>query len=104
MITWEPLLVTLVKLVDSISVLPLPVKRPRECPRVYPDRLFLKALIIMFVRHPHYVHELLTVLAEPTVAPTLLRKLPAEACLVLGDLQYNVSTSRRSMIGPAGYR
>ena len=66
MITSEPLLVTLVKLVDSIPVPPQPAKRPRGRPKVYSDRLFLKALIVMLVRHLHKVHELLAVLAEPT--------------------------------------
>ena len=66
MIPSEPLLVTLVKLVDSIPVPPPPAKRPRGRPKVYSDRLFLKALVIMLVRHLHRVHELLAVLAEPT--------------------------------------
>ena len=78
MITSEPLLVTLVKLVDSIPVPPPPAKRPRGRPKVYSDRLFLKALIIMLVRHLHNVHELLAVLAEPTAEMELLRALLTE--------------------------
>jgi hypothetical protein len=78
MITAEPLLVTLVKLVDCIPVPPLPDKRPRGRPKVYSDRLFLKALIIMLVRHLHRVHELLAVLAEPTAEMQLLRALLTE--------------------------
>ena len=78
MIPSEPLLVTLVKLVDSIPVPPPPAKRPRGRPKVYSDRLFLKALIIMLVRHLHNVHELLAVLAEPTAEMALLQALLTE--------------------------
>ena len=66
MILQDSLLVTLVKLVDR---LPMPVqasKHERGHPKVYSDRLFLKALVIMIVRHLHKVHELLSVLAQPT--------------------------------------
>jgi len=45
---------------------------------VYSDRLFLKALIIMLVRHLRKVHELLTVLAEPTAEMQTLRALLTE--------------------------
>ena len=78
MIPLESLLVTLVKLVDSIPVPPEPAKRPRGRPKVYSDRLFLKALIIMLVRHLHNVHALLAVLAEPTAEMALLRALLTE--------------------------
>ena len=57
MITAEPLVVTLVKLVDSVPVPPAPAKRGRGRPKFYSDRLFLKALIIMLVRHLRKVHE-----------------------------------------------
>ena len=73
MIPSESLLVTLVQLVDIMPVPPLPAKRPRGRPKVYSDRLFLKALIIMLVRHLHRVHELLAVLAEPTAEMQTLR-------------------------------
>ena len=78
MIPLESLLVTLVKLVDSIPVPPQPAKRPRGRPKVYSDRLFLKALIIMLVRHLYNVHALLAVLAEPTAEMVLLRALLTE--------------------------
>ena len=45
---------------------------------MYSDRLFLKALIIMLVRHLHNVHALLAVLAEPTAEMVLLRALLTE--------------------------
>jgi hypothetical protein len=41
-------------------------KRGRGHPKVSPDRLFLKALVIMIVRHLRTVHELLSVLAQPS--------------------------------------
>jgi hypothetical protein len=66
MIANEPLLVTLIKLVDRIPEPPAPVKRQRGHPYVYSDRLFLKALVIMIVRQLHQVNDLLSVLAEPT--------------------------------------
>jgi hypothetical protein len=45
---------------------------------VYSDRLLLKALIIMMVRHLRKVHELLAVLAEPTAEMQELRVLLTE--------------------------
>ena len=46
---------------------------------MYSDRLsFLKALIIMLVRHLHNVHALLAVLADPTAKMVLLRALLTE--------------------------
>jgi len=75
MIPQESLLVTLVKLVDRIPVPPSPWKRERGRPYVYPDRLFLKALVIMIVCHLHRVHELLSVLEEPTAEMQALRAL-----------------------------
>jgi hypothetical protein len=46
----------------------------------YPDRLFLRALVVMIVRHLHKVHELLTVLGQPTAEMRQVRAL-----LVLPD-------------------
>ena len=75
MIEQESLLVTLVRLVDRIPVPRPPAKRPRGRPKTYPDRLFLKALVIMIVRHLHTVHELLTVLEQDTPEMRALRPL-----------------------------
>ncbi len=48
MITQATLLVTLVLLVNHIPMPPLPpAPRKRGHPKVYSDRLFLKALVIM---------------------------------------------------------
>ena len=78
MIPQEPLLVTLVKLIDGIPMPPPPSKRERGRPKFYPDRLFLKVLVIMIVRHLHKVHELLVVLAEPTAEMQVLRAVLTE--------------------------
>jgi hypothetical protein len=67
------LLVTLVCLIDAIPQPPPPATRGPGAPRFYPDRLFLKALVIMIVRHLHTDHELLAVLAEPTAEMRALR-------------------------------
>src|SRR5947208_11291772 len=53
----------------------LATKRLRVHPIVYPVRLFLKAVVIMIVRHLHNVHELLSVLAQPTAEMRTLRLL-----------------------------
>src|SRR5207247_10606569 len=72
MVLHRSLLVTLVRLVDRLPTPPPLARRGRGRPRVYPDRLFLKALVIMIVRHLHKVHELLTVLEQPTVEMAVL--------------------------------
>ena len=77
MIPDEPLLVILVRLVDHIPT-PPPPKRKRGHPKVYSDRVFLKALIIMMVKHLHKVHELLSVLEQPTAEMQTLRSLLTE--------------------------
>jgi hypothetical protein len=77
MIREASLLVTLVRLVDRIP-LPPPLSRPRGRPRFYPDRLFVKALVIMIVRHLQSPHEVRTVLDQPTVEMQTLRALLTE--------------------------
>ena len=52
----------------------LHTKPERGRPKVYPDRLFLKVLVIMIVRDLHNVHELLSVLAQPTAEMRRLRE------------------------------
>jgi hypothetical protein len=73
MVSQDSLLVTLVKLVDRVPMPVLPTKLGRGHPIVYPDRLFVKAIVIMLVRHLPSVHELLSVLAQPTAAMRTLR-------------------------------
>ena len=77
MIPQESLLVVLVKLIDLIPAPPTgPAKRGR--PTTYPEKLFLKALVIMIVKHLHKVHELLSVLNEPTFEMQQLNALLSE--------------------------
>jgi hypothetical protein len=73
----EPsILVMLVALVDQIPMPVAPIGRGR--PKVYPDRLFLKALVIMIVKRLHHVHTLLAVLDEQTPEMRALRALLTE--------------------------
>src|SRR5262245_9269111 len=75
MIEQETLLVMLVRLVTRVP-LPPPSSKPRRGrPKTYPDRLFLQAVVIMIVRHVHTVHELLSVLEQPTAQMQQLRDL-----------------------------
>src|ERR671924_72382 len=77
MITPGSRLVLLLQLVDRIP-LPAPECRRRGRPRRYSDRLFLKALVVMVVRHLHRPGELLAVLAEPTPEMRQVRALLSE--------------------------
>ena len=72
MVSQPSLLVSLVCLVDKIPMPPAP-PQGRGHPKVYPDRLFLKALVVMILRRLHKVHELLTVLEQPTPEMRTLR-------------------------------
>ena len=74
MIPQISLLVMLVQMVDRIPTPPA-TKPSRGRPVVYSDRLFLKALVIMIVKHLHTTHELLGVLAQPTAEMQALRAL-----------------------------
>jgi hypothetical protein len=78
MVPQDSFLVTLVKLVDRLPM-PAPASQGRRGhPKVYSDRLFLKALVIMIVRHVHKVNELLSILAQPTAEMARLRRLLSE--------------------------
>ena len=76
MVPQPSLLVALVQLVDRLPLPPAPARRGR--PPVYSDRLFLKALVIMIVKHLPRVHTLLAVLEEPTPEMQCLRALLTE--------------------------
>ncbi len=79
MIGQVSLLVMLLRLVDRLPALPPPAKRRRGRPKVYSDKLFLKALVIMIVRHLHTPHELLSVLEHPTPEMQLVRSMLSES-------------------------
>jgi Transposase DDE domain len=86
----------LVQLVEYIPV-PLPPPRRRGRPAVYPERLFLKALVIMIVRHLAQVHTLLAVLEEPTPEMRRLRALLTEG----GRFPARRTWERRLRVAPA---
>jgi hypothetical protein len=75
MIPEVSLLVMLVMLVDRIPTPAALSKRGRGRPPIYSDRLFIKALVIMIVKHLHTTHELLSVLDQPTPEMLALRNL-----------------------------
>ena len=58
----EPLLVTLVKLVDTIPMPQAGVKRKRGHLKEYTDRLIVKALVIMVIRRLYTAYSLLVFL------------------------------------------
>ncbi|MDY6874488.1 MAG: transposase [Chloroflexota bacterium] len=73
MLPREPLLVTLVKLVDRIPMSTPPAKRGRGRPKVYPDRLIVKALVIMLIRRLYSAYSLLAFLNQDTDLTQALR-------------------------------
>lgn len=75
MVQPEPLLVTLVRLVDQIPEAPTPTQRKRGRPQVYGDRLIIKALIIMIVRRLYSATSLLNFLEQETSLTHQLRDL-----------------------------
>src|SRR5215204_5474286 len=78
MITQSSVLVMLVRLVDHIPSPPAPAKQGRGRPCLYSQRLFLKALVIMIVKHLHTPYELLSVLEQPSPEMQQLRALLTE--------------------------
>src|SRR5512144_2605357 len=67
MVLSDSLLVSLIKMIDRIPMPPSPPKRGRGRPVTYPDRLLLKALVIMLIRRLYTAWALLRLLdqAEP---------------------------------------
>jgi hypothetical protein len=74
MVQPEPLLVSLVRLVDWIPEPPATSKRKRGRPKVYGDRLILKALIIMIIRRLYSATSLLNFLEQETALTHQLRQ------------------------------
>lgn len=71
----DRLLLQLLRLVDMIPEPPPPSKRQRGRPHVYPERLFLKLLILMILRRLYRVYELFTVLEQPSTEIAEIRAL-----------------------------
>ncbi len=66
MVSQSPLLLLLLALIDELPLAPSAVRRGRPCQ--YSERLFLKALVVMVVRHLPTVHALVAVLDQPEMA------------------------------------
>jgi hypothetical protein len=62
MVVADRLLVQLLRLVDAIPEPPPPSSRGRGRPLVYPERVFVKVLVLMIIRRLHRVHEVYSVL------------------------------------------
>lgn len=73
MVPQDSLLVILVGLIDLIPMPPEPVHRKRGHPKTYPERLFLKALVVMIIQQVHTPSGLLAILAQPTAEMQVLR-------------------------------
>ena len=74
MVPQDSLLVILVGLIDLIPMPPEPARHKRGHPQTYPERLFLKALVIMIIRQVHTPSGLLAILAQPTAEMQALRR------------------------------
>lgn len=75
MIPEVPLLVILVRLIDQIPAPSRPQKRGRGCPKTYPDRLIVKALVVMVIRRIYSAYGLLAFLDQQTALTRELRPL-----------------------------
>lgn len=75
MCTRESLLLQLLRLVDTIPAPPPPSPRRRGRPLTYPDRLFLKVILIMVLRDLPRVNEVVSVLSQPSPDIIELRAL-----------------------------
>jgi len=98
MVPQDSLLVILVGLIDLIPMPPAPIHRKRGHPKIYPDRLFLKALVIMIVQQVHTPSGLLAILAQPTAEMQVLRQ---ELSLPNGGFACRRTWERRLATVPA---
>ena len=74
MVPQESLLVILVRLIDLIPRPPEPIHRTRGRSKTYPDKLFLKALVIMIVQQVQTPSGLLAILGQSTAEMQTLRQ------------------------------
>src|SRR4029453_14797320 len=75
MLRQTSLLVSLVLLIDRFPWPAAPGKRPRGRPKMYSDRLILKALVIMIIRRLYTAYALLTFLDQDDGVAQQLRRL-----------------------------
>src|SRR5262249_6159239 len=78
MLRHPSVLVTLVSLVDRLPWPAEPAKRSRGHPRMYSDRLIVKALIVMIIRRLYTVYTFLAFLDQDDPLPRQLRPLLSE--------------------------
>lgn len=78
MVQKEALLVTLVKLVDRLPFPETTLQAGRGRPKVYSDRLIVKALVVMIIRRLYTAYSLLAFLEQPTALTEQLRLLLTE--------------------------
>jgi hypothetical protein len=97
MILEEPFLVILLNLVDCIPVSTPPQKRGRGRPHTYPDRLIVKALIVMVVRRLYSAYALLAFLEQDTA---LTRQLRSHLTLPDGRFPSRRTWERRLKVLP----
>jgi len=90
------LLVRLVKLIDKVPAPPPPAKRGPGKPRKYTDKLLLKALVIMIIRHLYSATALLNFLAQDDPTVRALRLLLHED----GDFPARRTWERRLAVLP----
>ena len=78
MIGADSILVSLVRWVDRMPMPAAPQRRARGRPPVYPERLILKALVVMIIRRLYTAWALLAFLAQPDPVARQLRILVTE--------------------------
>lgn len=78
MIGADSILVSLVQCVDRLPMPAAPRRRTRGRPPVYPERLILKALVVMIIRRLYTAWALLAFLAQPDPVARQLRVLLTE--------------------------
>ena len=78
MISGDSILVSLVRLVDSLPFPPPPAQRKRGRPQTYSDQLIVKALVVMIIRRLYTAWALLAFLHQDDPVVAQLRPLLTE--------------------------